>query len=59
MKVMVVLNKTANRQNVDLTRFSELLNKGTTVKNIITAEKIILNDNLSVDSKQPLIFEIE
>jgi hypothetical protein len=59
MKVMVVLNKTASRQNVDLTRFSELLNKGTTAKNIITGEEIILNDSISVDSKQPLIFEIE
>jgi glycosidase len=59
MKVMVVLNKTASRQNVDLTQFSELLKNGAAAKNIVTGEKIILNDNLSVDSKQPLIFEIE
>jgi hypothetical protein len=43
MKVMVVLNKTASSQNVDLTRFAELLIKGTTAKNIITDEKITLN----------------
>ena len=59
MKVMVVLNKTAIRQNVDLTRFSELLIKGETAKNIITGEEITLNDILAVDSKQPLILEIE
>ena len=58
MKVMVVLNKTANGQNVDLTRFSELLNKGATAKNIITGKEMILNNNLSVDSKQPLVLEI-
>jgi len=59
MKVMVILNKTANRQNVDLTRFSELLVKGATAKNIITGREITLNNNLTVDSKQPLILEIE
>ena len=59
MKVMVVLNKTANRQNVDLTRFSELRIKGATAKNIITGKEITLNNNLTVDSKQPLILEIE
>ncbi len=59
MKVMVVLNKTASRQNVDLTQFSELLIKGTTAKNIITGKEITLNNNLTVDSKQPLILEIE
>ena len=58
-KVMVVLNKTASSQNVDLTRFAELLIKGTTAKNIITDEKITLNNILAVDSKQPLILEIE
>ena len=59
MKVMVVLNKTASSQNVDLTRFAELLIKGTSAKNIITDEKITLNNILAVDSKQPLILEIE
>jgi len=59
MKVMVVLNKTTSRQNVDLTRFSELLINGKTAKNIITGKEITLNNNLTVDSKQPLILEIE
>jgi neopullulanase len=59
MKVMVVLNKTASRQNVDLTQFSELLIKGTRAKNIFTGKEITLNHNLTVDSKQPLILEIE
>jgi glycosidase len=59
MKIMVVLNKTASRQNVDLTQFSELLTKGTMAKNIITGEEITLNNNLAVDSKQPLILEVE
>jgi len=51
--------KAATSQNVDLTRFAELLIKGTTAKNIITDEKITLNNILAVDSKQPLILEIE
>lgn len=59
MKVMVVLNKTANRRNVDLTQFSELLIKGKIAKNIITGKEITLSNNLTVDSKQPLILEIE
>jgi len=59
MKVMVVLNKTASRQNVDLIQFSELLTKGTKAKNIITGKEITLNSNLTVDSKQPLILEIK
>ena len=59
MKVMVVLNKTASHQNVDLTQFSELLIKGTIAKNIITGKEITLSNNLTVDSKQPLILEIE
>lgn len=59
MKVMVVLNKTASRQNVDLTRFSEILVKATAAKNIFTGRTITLNDKLAVDSKEPLILEIE
>lgn len=59
MKVMVVLNKTPSRQNVDLTRFSELLVKGTKAKNIITGEEITLNNILAVDSKRPLILEMK
>jgi len=59
MKVMVVLNKTASQQNVDLTQFSELRIKGATAKNIITGKELTLNDSLTVDSKQPLILEIE
>lgn len=51
--------KASTSQNVDLTRFAELLIKGTTAKNIITDEKITLNNILAVDSKQPLILEIE
>jgi len=59
MKVMVVLNTTASRQNLDLTQFSELLTKETVGKDIITGKKITLNSNLIVDSKQPLILEIK
>jgi len=59
IKVMVVLNKTASRQNVDLTQFSELGIQGAKAKNIITGKQMTLNNNLTVDSKQPLILEIE
>ncbi|MGB2862628.1 MAG: glycoside hydrolase family 13 protein [Sedimentisphaerales bacterium] len=59
MKIMVALNKTASQQNVDLTRFSELINKAATAKNIITGKEMSLNGGLTVDSKQPLILEIE
>ena len=59
MKVMVVLNRTTSGQNVDLTRFAELLIKEATAQNIITGEEITLNNNLAVDSKQALILEIK
>jgi glycosidase len=58
MKVMVVLNKTASRQEVDLTQFSELLSKGTTAKDIITGKKVSLNNVLTVKAKQGLILEL-
>ncbi|OHB82408.1 MAG: alpha-amlyase [Planctomycetes bacterium RBG_19FT_COMBO_48_8] len=59
MKIMVVLNKTVSSQNVDLTRFSELFIKGATAKNIITGKEMTLNNDLTVESKEPLILEIE
>lgn len=59
MKVMVVLNKTSSRQNVDLAQFSELLMEGTIARDVITGKKITLNDKLTVDSKEPLILEIK
>jgi glycosidase len=58
MKVMVVLNKTASRQEVDLTQFSELLSKGTTAKDIITGKKVSLNNVLTVEAKQGLILDL-
>ena len=59
MKIMVVLNKTANSQNVNLTRFSELRIEGATAKDIITGRQITLSNNLTVGPKRPLILEIE
>lgn len=59
MKIMVVLNKTASRQVVDLKRFSEILVKGTAAKNILTGREITLNEKLTVNSKEPLILKIK
>jgi glycosidase len=59
MKIMVVLNKTASRQNVDLTQFSELQIEGATAKDVITGRQITLDNNLTVGPKQPLILEME
>lgn len=59
MKVMVVLNKTTSRQVIDLKQFSEILDKPTVAKNILTGRKITLNDKLMVNSKEPLILEID
>ncbi|MBA7539114.1 hypothetical protein ES705_31392 [subsurface metagenome] len=58
-KEKVVGLSSASSQNIDLTRFSELCIKGATAKDIITGKEITLNNNLTVDSKQPLILEIE
>ncbi|MCF7974447.1 MAG: glycoside hydrolase family 13 protein [Phycisphaerae bacterium] len=59
MKVMVVLNKTASRQTVDLSRFSEVLTKDTLAVNVMSGERIPLDRDLSVDPKQPYLFELE
>ena len=59
MKVMVVLNKTASRQVIDLKQFSEILEKGTVATNILTGRKMTLNEKLVVNPKEPLILEIK
>lgn len=58
-KVMVVLNKTSEQQNLDLAPFKELLKDKVFGRDIISGERIELDNYITVDSKRPLIIEID
>ncbi|MEO1259329.1 MAG: glycoside hydrolase family 13 protein [Bacteroidota bacterium] len=58
-KIMVILNKTAKEREIELIQFAELLDRGTTGKDIITGEEFILNNKLTIGAKQALILEIQ
>ncbi len=58
MKVMVMLNKTDNRQVVKLRRFAEVLEKETKARDIFSGKELLLKDNITVDAKEALILEI-
>lgn len=57
-KIIVMLNKTADQQMVDLAQFAELLDKGTRGRDVMTGKEFILENSLTVESKQPLILEV-
>ena len=58
-KVMVVLNKSKKSRQLDLSRFSEVLEPGSRATNIITGNEYTLNGTLKVGGKTPLILEID
>lgn len=58
-KVMVVLNKTAEEQEVKLTPFREVLPAGAKGKDILSDEHFHLKETLTIGAKQPLIIEIQ
>ncbi len=57
-KIIVMLNKTADQQTVDLAQFAELLDKGARGRDVMTGKEFILENSLTVESKQPLILEV-
>ena len=57
-KVMVVLNNSEEEQTLDLRRFAGQLEPGTSGKEILTETDTILDGNLIVGAKTPMIIEI-
>ncbi|MBX7126501.1 MAG: glycoside hydrolase family 13 protein [Cyclobacteriaceae bacterium] len=57
-KVMVVMNRNATPVTVDLSRFSEILNKDATLRNVITGELIPTKDGLVVPGKTAWVCEV-
>jgi hypothetical protein len=58
-KVMVVLNKPDRQQVVELKQFSEILEPGSTGKDVLSGKAFILKGSLAVDARQALVIEIE
>ncbi len=57
-QVMVVLNKSADRQSVDLAPFAELLAGASAGREILTETELVLDDRLVVGPKQAMIVEV-
>ena len=53
--VVVILNKNSNPVTVDLNRFDEVGLEGKTLRNIISGEDIIWNDQLTLNTKGVLL----
>lgn len=58
-KVMVVLNNTVEEQELQLSRFSEMIKDYTKGKEVITNRNIPLTDNLKISGKSSMIIELE
>jgi len=58
-KVMVLLNKSDQPAEIDLSQFREILKEGATAKDIISDKTIVLRKKLTVGGKQPMILEIK
>ncbi len=56
--VMVVLNKNSSVINLDTSRFRELLNGKSALKNPLTNEEIRLTDPVPIPAKSAVIFEV-
>jgi len=58
-KVMVVLNKSKESRQIDLSRFSEILEPGSRATDVISGNQYTLNGTLKVAGKTPLILEVD
>jgi len=58
-KVMIVLNKSEEKQTLRLERFSEILQPGSQAREIITGKTFTLEKQLEVPAKTPMILEIQ
>lgn len=57
--VMVVLNNNEKEQTLNLKRFAESLKGVTKAKDALTGQEILLDANLTVPAKSPLILELK
>lgn len=57
-KIMVMLNKTAQQQEVDLNTFTEILPRDSAGKDVLSGRNVPLKDRLIIGPKQALIVEI-
>jgi|TARA_B110000263_G_scaffold250070_1_gene270265 glycosidase len=58
-KVMIVLNKSKEKKGLDLKPFAEMLNGSISGLDVITGKKVFLQALLEIDSKQPMIIELD
>jgi len=57
--IMVVLNKSAEKQRIDLQPFAEMELKGSSGKEILSGKQIKLDDHLTIRGKQAMIIELK
>jgi glycosidase len=58
-KVMIVLNNSKEKKGLDLKPFAEMLNGSISGLDVITGKKVFLQALLEIDSKQPMIIELD
>ena len=58
-KVMIVLNKSKEKRELDLKPIAEMLNGSSSGRDILSERKIILKKSITVDARQPMIIELE
>ena len=51
-KIMVILNKSDEQREINLSQYAELLNAGARGRNIISGEKTILNEKLTIGAEK-------
>ena len=56
---MIVLNKSKEKKGLDLKPFAEMLNGSISGLDVITGKKVFLQALLEIDSKQPMIIELD
>lgn len=57
-KVMIILNKSSERRELDLKPLAEMLNGVDSGLNILTSKTIPLHKSINVEARQPMIIEL-
>ena len=58
-KVMIVLNKSKEKKELNLKPLSEMLNGSISGLDVLTGRKVLLKGLLKIDSRQPMIIELD
>ncbi len=58
-KVMIVLNNSLQKQELDLKRFNEIIKNSKTGKEIISGKTVSLQNKLQINAKTPMIVEFQ